>query len=55
MFEGAGFKIEQKKYNQFVESETVQAFHKELLELKTIQINPMDLDAFQWLIRAKKQ
>lgn len=55
MFEGAGFKIEQKKCNQFVESETVQAFRQELLELKTIQINPRDLDAFQWLIRAKKQ
>ena len=55
IFEEVGFKIEQKKMNQIELPDYVKVFREELLTLQTVQINPQDLDAYQWRICARKQ
>lgn len=54
LFEEAGFTIEQIESNKQELSDGWQRFREEILSLHMVDVNPEDLDAYQWLVRAQR-
>ena len=54
LFEEAGFSIEDIKWWKVVSPAVIDELREELLSLKTISIDPVDLDAYQYFVRARR-
>lgn len=54
MFEDANLVIDGMQHNQLPLEGQWKNFREELLSLRSVQINMEDLDAFQWLVRARR-
>ena len=54
LFEEAGFSIEDIKWWKVVSPAVIDELSEELLSLKTISIDPVDLDAYQYFVRARR-
>ena len=53
LFEEAGLIIEEMKSNEVDLSDGWECFRAEILSLHMVHVNPEDLDAYQWLVRAR--
>ena len=54
LFEEAGFSIEDIKWWKVVSPSVIDELREELLSLKTISVDPVDLDAYQYFVRARR-
>ena len=54
MFEEAGFFIEDIKHSHVNSPDMIQALREEILSLKVISVDTEDLDAYQWVVRARR-
>ena len=55
LFEGANLAVDEIRYKNIHMNSYVEKLRKEILSLRTVHVEPEDIDAFQWLFRAVRE
>ena len=55
LFEGANLAVDEIRYKNIHMNSYVEKFREEILSLRTVHVEPEDIDAFQWLFRAVRE
>jgi len=55
LFEGANLAVDEIRYKNIHMNSYVEKLREEILSLRTVHVEPEDIDAFQWLFRAVRE
>ena len=55
LFEGANLAVDEIRYKNIHMNSYVEKLREEILSLRTVHVDPEDIDAFQWLFRAVRE
>ena len=55
LFEGANLTVDEIRYKNIHMNSYVEKLREEILSLRTVHVEPEDIDAFQWLFRAVRE